>query len=113
MPAMPPRVASAAASARKRACTWPRVAPSARTRPISLVRSPTAIHIMVRIPVAPTRSEMPAMAPTAMVTTSITLPKTSSMASWEVTVKSSVPPWRTARTRRTSASTRAASRALE
>ena len=56
---------------------------------------------------------MPAMAPTAMVTTSMTLPKTSSMASWEVTVKSSVPPWRTARTRLTSASTRAASRALE
>ena len=56
---------------------------------------------------------MPAMAPTAIVTTSITLPKTSSIASCEVTVKSSVPPWRTARTRFTSASTRAAARAFE
>ena len=42
---------------------------------------------------APTSSEMPAMAPTAIVITSITLPKTSSIASWVVTVKSSSP-WR-------------------
>ena len=76
------------------------------------VRSPTAIHIMVRMPMAPTRSEMPAIAPTAMVTTSMTLPKTSSIASWVVTVKSSLPSCRAVSSRLTAASTRAVSRTL-
>ena len=57
---------------------------------------------------APTRSEMPAIAPTDIVITSITLPKTSSIASWVVTVKSSSP-CRSVSSRFTSASTRAVS----
>jgi len=90
-PASPPSPASAVASIRNSMRTWARVAPTERTRPISAVRSPTAIHIIVRMPVAPTSSEMPAIAPTAIVTTSITLPKTSIIAAWVVTVKSSLP----------------------
>ena len=70
-------------------------------RPISRVRSPTAIHIMVRMPMLPTSSEMPPMAPTATVTTFMTLPSTSSMASWVRMVKSSLPWWRALSRRRT------------
>lgn len=77
------------------------------------MRSPTAIHIIVRIPVAPTRSEIPAMAPTAIVITSMTLPKTSSIASWVVTLKSSLPSWPSVRILVTVASMRAVSRAFE
>ena len=48
----------------------------ARIRPISWVRSPTAIHIMVRMPIERRpASEIPAIAPTARVTMFMTLPK--------------------------------------
>ena len=94
MPATPPAPERSAASARKRFLTSERFAPSAFRRPISEVRSPTPIHIIVRMPIAPTRSEIAPIAPTATLTTAKTRPNDSSISPCVMTVKSSSPSWR-------------------
>ena len=55
------------------------------------VLSFTEIHIMVRMPMAPTTSEIPPIAPTAEVTTPMMRFSTVSIDSWVVIVKSSSP----------------------
>ena len=67
--------------------------PSALNRPISLVLSLTAIVMIVRMPTPPTSSEIPPSPPTARVRMLSILPSTSSIFSWVVMVKSSLP-WR-------------------
>ena len=105
IPAAPPTAERSAASARKRFLTSARVAPRALRSPISDVLSPTAIHIIVRIPIAPTRSEIAPIPATAALTTAKTRPNVSSISPCVMTVKSSSPPCRAARTRFTPATT--------
>src|SRR3989338_5365876 len=62
-PTAPPAVASRAACSRKNARTWPRRAPRARRRAISAGLSLTEIHIIVRMPMAPTPRGGPPVAP--------------------------------------------------
>ena len=89
-PAIPPATASAVASIRKRRCTATALTPRARSRPISPVRSWTEIHMIVRMPIAPTNSEIPAIAVTAAVMIPMMRPNVSSISVCVVTVKSSL-----------------------
>ncbi len=90
-PARLPMAASIMASPRNRLWIWDCRAPNARSRPISLVRSLTAMVIMVTIPIAPTSKEIPPMAVTARVSILSTELNTSSICCWVVIVTSSLP----------------------
>ncbi|MCY1550318.1 hypothetical protein D9M68_865650 [compost metagenome] len=65
----------------------------ARNRPISAVRSPTVVVMMVRIPTAPTSSEMLPRAATPKVNEAKMRSRLRSISSWVVRLKSSSP-WR-------------------
>ena len=58
-PMMPPITPIEALSSRNCAAMWLRVAPIARRRPISPVRSITPTSVMFAIPIAPTTSDSP------------------------------------------------------
>ena len=64
-PVTPPAVETSAASPRKSPRIWRDVAPMALASPISSVRSFTEIHIMGRMPMAPTTNEIAPIPPTA------------------------------------------------
>ena len=104
-PSAPPASERTDASKRKRARICRGLAPRALARPISAVRSLTAIHMMVRTPTAPTTSEIPPMAPTAMLTMPRTRSSTPSMSFCVTIVKSSSPPCRSRMARATAART--------
>ncbi|MNN45401.1 hypothetical protein D3C81_1597360 [compost metagenome] len=90
-PSTPPARDSSVASARNNPSTCRGLAPIARNRPISAVRSPTVVVMMVRMPTAPTNSEMPPNAPMARLRVPRTRLKLRSMSSWVVRLKSSAP----------------------
>ena len=63
MPIKPPKTESTSASMRNCMTICERRAPIARRIPISRVRSVTDASMMFMMPIPPTRSEMPAIAP--------------------------------------------------
>ena len=91
---MPPAVDSRAASARNTARMCRRLAPIARIRPISEVRSDTETSITFMMPMPATESEIAAIATSASVSTPSTVPSVSTTASWVRMVKSTSPSWR-------------------